>query len=40
LRKDGLAALSTPGVLAGIAILFVTVGAGIWLAVQLSANPA
>ena len=39
-RRDGLAAVFAPAVLAGLAVVVLTIGAGVWFAVQLAANPA
>jgi hypothetical protein len=40
LRRDGLAAVFTPAVLAGLAIVVLAIGAGVWFAIQFAANPA
>jgi hypothetical protein len=40
LRRDGVSAVFAPEVLAGLAIVMLTIGAGVWFAVQFGAGPA
>lgn len=40
LRRDGLAAGLTPAVLTGLVVIVLTIGAGVWFAIQFAANPA